>query len=331
MKRIDASSLLRLRSPAAWGFLALIVGTQVLFAVAGLPGYKSPWPVAAALVVFTAGALLMARPHADPYPARWTAGVLAAGVATNALVLWSLPDAGWPGYGAWNFGAVTWLLFFLAFRGRAGSAWLGLLAMALLTLAWTASVGRPPLEAVDLVIRHAGTLLMGTLFSLLLTRVSTRITAIQEESVAQAAAEAASFAELRERELQAQQLSAEARPVLERLAAGEIVDAPRQREYALLEAALRDTLRGSGLLSPAVAAAASAARDRGAEVVLLDDRNDSLPDALAERLQALVVSELARLNDGRITVRLLPAGRTAVATLVRSDTAGRRRVDFADG
>lgn len=329
MRRVDASSLLRLRSPAARAFLGLIVGTQVVFAAFSLPSYRSPLAVGAALAVFVAGAALLARPHDDPYPARWTAGVLAAGVVTTALVVWNLPDSGWPGYASWNFGAVTWLWFFLAFRGRTGAAWLGLLAMGLISVVWAVSVGRPALEGVDLVIRHAGTLLIGTLFSLLLRRVSTRITSLQRESVAQAGAEAASFTELRERELQAQQLAADARPVLERLAAGEAVTTERRREYALLEASLRDTLRGSGLLTGSVVAAVGEARLRGAEVVLLDDRNEPLPPGVSERLQALVVDELATLDDGRMTVRLLPAGRTPVATVVRADSSGRRRVDVA--
>jgi hypothetical protein len=40
-----------------------------------------------------------------------------------------------------------------------------------------------------------------------------------------------------------------------------------------------------------------------------------------------VLGELATLTEGSLTVRLLPAGRDAVATIVRNDEA-RRRIDI---
>ena len=328
VKIVDASSLLHLRSPLARSLVALIIVTQCTFAVFGMSLVRSPWPSIVGLAVFMAGALVMARPHGDPFPIRWTLWVLSAGALTNALVLWNLPLTGWPGYAAWNFGAVTWLLFFLAFRGRIGAAWLGLAIMAALTVGWALSIGRGALEGVDLVIRHAGTLLMGTLFSVLLRRVSARMVLLQNESVKQAGAEVASFTELHEREIQAQQLAAEARPVLERIAGGETADDARRQEYALLEASLRDTLRGHGLSTARVASAVLAARRRGSEVVLLDDRNVPLPSDVAAEIEGAILEELSTLTDGRMTVRLLPVGRDLLATLVRSDSVLRRRREF---
>ncbi len=165
--KTDPSAMLRLGSVGAHIILGLVVGTQVLFAGLSVASYKEPWMVALALIIYAPGAVLLSRPHPDPFPLRWTVLVLVIGVATNALVEWNLPDSGWPGYASWNFGAVTWLSFFLAFRGRIGAGWHGLALMAAVTFVWAASVGRGPLDAVDLVIRHAGTLLMATLFSIL--------------------------------------------------------------------------------------------------------------------------------------------------------------------
>ena len=131
--KTDPSAMLRLGSVGAHIILGLVVGTQVLFAGLSVASYKEPWMVALALMIYAPGAVLLSRPHPDPFPLRWTVLVLVIGVATNALVEWNLPDSGWPGYASWNFGAVTWLSFFLAFRGRIGAGWLGLALMAALS------------------------------------------------------------------------------------------------------------------------------------------------------------------------------------------------------
>ncbi|CAN5317059.1 hypothetical protein BH11ACT4_BH11ACT4_25090 [soil metagenome] len=324
----DASSLLRLGHAPARLVLAVIVGSVLVFAIPALGAVKSPWPAIVALVLFVIGALIMAQSHPDPFPLGRAWLVLGISVAVTVLVDWDLPDTGWAGYGTWNFGAVNWLFFFLTFRGRVLLGWLGLALMSAITIYWAVSVGRSYLDGVDLVVRHAGTLLMGTLFGMLFRRAAERITAFQQEQVAQAAAEVAALTELREREVQAGQLNTEARDVLERIASGDYLDPAGQRGFELLEASLRDTLRGGGLKSPAVAAAARAARLRGAAVVLLDDRNDPLDAASAPVVESAVLAELATLEAGSVTVRLLPPGRDAVASIVRNDGRRRRRIDI---
>jgi hypothetical protein len=61
--------------------------------------------------------------------------------------------------------------------------------------------------------------------------------------------------------------------------------------------------------------------------VLLDDRNDPLDAENTSSVQAAVLAELGTLVEGSLTVRLLPAGRDVVATIVRNDEA-RRRIDI---
>ncbi|MEP6481239.1 MAG: hypothetical protein ABJA94_04440 [Rhodoglobus sp.] len=325
--KTDASSLLQLgRGPARF-FVVLIVGSVVFFALSSLGTAKSVWPVIAGLVLFVIAALLMAQPHPDPFPLGRAFIVLGLGLAVTALVDWNLPDAGWPSYASWNFGAVNWLLFFLTFRGRVLLGWVGLAAMSTVTIIWAMAVGRGFFGGTDLVVRHAGTLLMGTLFGILLRRAAERISALQHEQVAQAASEVAALTELREREVQAAQLNTEARSALERIASGDYLDPADQRGFQLVEASLRDTLRGGGLKSADVAAAARAARLRGAAVVLLDDRGDALDSASYAVVERAILAELHTLDAGSVTVRLLPPGREAVATIVRND-GQRRRIDI---
>lgn len=90
---------------------------------------------------------------------------------------------------------------------------------------------------------------------------------------------------------------------------------------------MRDTLRGGGLKSPDIAAAARNARLRGAAVILLDDRNDQLDAASSAVVESAVLAELETLHEGSVTVRLLPPGREIMATIVRND-GQRRRIDI---
>lgn len=325
--KTDASSLLRLGELPARLFVVLIIGSVGVFAISTLGSVKSIWPVIVALVLFVIGAVVMSRPMPDPFPLGWAAVILAIDVAVTLLVDWNLPDSGYPGYATWNFGAVNWLLFFLTFRGRPVLGWLGFALMSAVTASWAVLVGRGLAAGLYFMVFHAGTLLMGTLFGALLGRAAQRITALRQERVAQAAAEAASRTELGEREVQAAQLNTEARKVLERIADGDYLDPTERRSFELLEASLRDTLRGGGLKTPDVAAAARAARLRGASVVLLDDRNDQLDGASASVVESAVLAELATLRRGSVTVRLLPPGRDVVATIVRND-GQRRRIDI---
>ncbi len=325
--RTDASSLLRLGRPPARLMVAIIIASTVVFAVPDLGIVTSVWPVIVGLVLFAVGALIMAHPHPDPFPLHLSRLVLALSVALTVLIDVNLPDSGWIGYAGWNFGAANWLFFFLTFRGRVALGWLGFVMMAAITIVWAIWVGRGYLDGVDLVARHAGTLLMGTLFGIMFRRAAARITALQREQIVQAASEVAALTEIREREVQGAQLNLEAREVLERIAAGDYRRADDQRAFELLEASLRDTLRGAGLTSPQLTAAAREARLRGASVILLDDRNETLDATQAAVVQSAALAELATLNTGSITVRLLPPGRELVATIVRND-GQRRRIDI---
>ena len=320
--------LLRLR----WGVavaVAIAIGTSMaVFALATLGAVPRPWMDLLALVVFIAALALAVRPDRGRYPLPWAVVVVGAGVAVNLLMLWNLPVSGWPGYVSWNFGAVTWLSFVLAFRGRVALAWIGLALLAVTTLVWVVSVGRPPVDTIGLVVRHVGTLLIATLFNLLLNRAQLRIRALQSERVTQVAGEAAAVAELRERSVQGERLEAEARPVLEQLARGEAPTVARRVELRALEASLRDGLRGGALVTAGIAAEASRARARGAVVVLLDDRREPLSEHATTTVERILRQELSGLSEGRLTARLLPPGREAIATIVREDNGARSRIDI---
>lgn len=332
MTRVRASTpeLLPLRGVGMRLVFALILVTQLTLALSSIDGVRSPWPVIAALALFVPALVLVAAPHAEPLPWPRVVALLAITVASNALVLFNLPAAGWPGYADWSFGAAAWLLFFLALRGRIWSAWIGWVLMAAVAQLWGATIGESPLEALGHVDRHAGTILIAVLFRLLLAATSRRIAALREERLAQVRAESASLAEIRERSALATRLQEDARPALVRIAAGDYARTDQREQYALLEAKLRDVLRGGELVSRDVSRAVDEARRRGVEVLLLDDRNEPLSEPESMRVEWAIIEELSEFNDGRVTARLLPRGREFFASVVGTSHGVRRRVDLGD-
>ena len=329
-KRASSPELLPLRGIGMRLVFALILVTQLTLAIASIHGVRSPWPVIAALALFVPGLVLVAAPHPEPLPWPRVVALLAISVATNVLVLFNLPSGGWPGYADWSFGAAAWLLFFLALRGRIWSAWIGWLLMAAVAQVWGATIGESPLDALGHVDRHAGTILIAVLFRLLLAATSRRISALGQERLAQVAAEASSLAEIRERSAQAIRLDEDARPALVQIAVGDYVDVERQERYGLLEANLRDVLRGGELISRDVSQAVEDARRRGVEVLLLDDRNEPLSEPESMRVESVLIEELTEFTDGRVTARLLPPGREFFASVVGTSKSKRRRVDLDD-
>ena len=114
-----------------------------------------------------------------------------------------------------------------------------------------------------------------------------------------------------------------ARPLLERLAAGERTIGSVRVEAQLLEARLRDDLRARCFRATDVTRAAHDARARGVHVELLDDGalTDASPD-LRDRVITAAVQMLDTAPDGAVTIRVAPPGRDLTATVVARPVHG---------
>lgn len=145
--------------------------------------------------------------------------------------------------------------------------------------------------------------------------------------------EARSTAAERARRLNARRVDTLARPLLERLAAGERTGDSVRIEAQLLEARLRDDLRARCFRLTDVTRAAHDARARGVHVELLDDGAlDAAPASLRERVFTRTVHALAQASDGAVVVRVWPPGRELVATVVTSPAgAPATRLEIAAG
>jgi len=297
--------------------LLLFVATQALLTFVNLDKVAAPWASILALVLVCAAGGVLTMHITHPYPMPLVLLIACVVVVATVLVTWNLPASGPIGYAGWHWGAITFVLFVLALRGRIGWAWLSFAAMAGLTLVWAQTVGRGVVAGVGLVDRHAGLLLVATLFAVGLRRTHRRIAAITRSQIELAEQDAASRAVLAEQAAQTATLDELARPALERIAGPDPLGSAESGEFVLLEALLRDRLRAAALLTPTVTDAVRRARAAGMDVVLLDDRGDApLPPDLQARVEGAVLAALAEPGIEALTVRLLPAGRAQLATVV---------------
>lgn len=316
----DVSALLFLDSAPARLIVVLFVASNAIFTVATADVLTRPWQSYLAMVLVSAAGVALLRPHPDPFPLSDTLLVLGVVVAATALVASNLPPSGELGRATWHLGANTWLLFFLALRRRATLAWAGMAAMGAMTVLWAVESGRGWPAGALMLNTHVGILLVATLFALTLRRTARRIASFQRRQLAAAAMQAEADAAEEIRIARAGELARQAGPLLESIAGGGPWGEDQRLEFALVEAALRDGVRGRALMLPAVADAVTRARRRGVTVTALDDRGALPTDGEAvERLVTAVVDFLDAAQAGQVTVRLVPAGRSTALTMVATD------------
>lgn len=109
-------------------------------------------------------------------------------------------------------------------------------------------------------------------------------------------------------------VEAQVRPMLELVLSHEPLSVHARRDAQLLEAELRDEIRGGNRVTTLLKSEVRKARERGVSVILMDDRaeSDISLDAMKQlRQQAAVV--LQNAVEGRVVIRLVPAKQTSAA------------------
>jgi hypothetical protein len=97
---------------------------------------------------------------------------------------------------------------------------------------------------------------------------------------------------------------------------GDLTDVQRG-ECRMLEAAIRDEIRGRMLLTDAVRAEVQRARERGATVTLLDEGGiDDLDEPTRDRVLSRLAEAVARSRADRIIARTAAEGSPVAVTLV---------------
>ena len=271
--------------------------------------YRHLAPVIAGLLAIGLAALaLLKRWPAHRMPARAAALVAATAGGANVLVLFQIDFAGWPGYTSWCIGAGTTLCCGLIARERPRQAWAGLVLILTVIGIWTLSTGRNPVNIFALGSGQFSTLLIWHLTA----RISIGITARTAASEAAGAEITAQRRAHQESETLMQQAMTTVRqrvePLLTTIAEGAPITAGMRTRARMLEAELRDERRAPFFTGTRVIESARAARTRGIDVILLDDRGTS--GGLTDDTQKAIINQAARALDdarqGQVVIRLLP-------------------------
>lgn len=328
-QRTDISTLLRLAHWPAYLMMGLFTLSNALNTFATLDQVKSAPIAILAFTLVTIGAALLLIPAPDPYPAPLTAAVATISVAVS-FAAWNLPDNGRLGWASWIWGGAVILLFFVTLRGRVLVSWVAFALHVAITIWWAVDIGRGIEAGISYVIRHAGLLLIVTLFTLLLRRTLRSLRTVHEAGLRRSSEEAAARAALTEQQRRIDRLHQLAGGALARIASEDrLTDSDRQ-EFLLIDGTIRDWLRGGQLATDAVIEASRIARRRGITVTLLDDAgNRRLSDREIDRVSTAVVDVLRRASAGAVTARLLPPGREAIASIRAGDGDVINRIDIA--
>ena len=287
----------------------LAICAHVLLLEAWAGSYRQTAPVIGCLGAMSAAALLMLRAWPEQRMPRWAAAWTAIfiGVA-NPVVLFQIDVVGWPGCAAWCTSAGAALCCGLLARDRSREAWAGLGLLVATSGVWALATGRDP---AMILAWMAGQIIPVCLWrgvarlSVALTAATAENEAIGAEAVARRRAEQESQ-RLRQRAMDS--VRERSVSVLTAVSSGRPSAPALCAQARLLEAELRDERRAPFFTGTAVVDAARAARARGIDVTLLDDRGPA--EKAAGRIQDAVIAQAVRALDradgGHVVLRLLP-------------------------
>ena len=287
----------------------LAICAHVLLLEAWAGSYRQTAPVIGCLGAMSAAALLTLRAWPKQRMPRWAAAwtAILIGVA-NPVVLFQIDVVGWPGCAAWCTSAGAALCCGLLARDRSREAWAGLGLLVATSGVWALATGRDP---AMILAWMAGQIIPVCLWrgvarlSVALTAATAENEAIGAEAVARRRAEQESQ-RLRQRAMDS--VRERSVSVLTAVSSGRPSAPALCAQARLLEAELRDERRAPFFTGTAVVDAARAARARGIDVTLLDDRGPA--EKAAGRIQDAVIAQAVRALDradgGHVVLRLLP-------------------------
>ena len=319
-------SIAELWQPWRWPsriVMASFALTQALLAIDFMATSSSNYLAAVSIVFMAAAFVLLSLRWGATLPRRIGVVVLALVGLTMAIES-SSGFADGSSHGDWHLGAMVGVLMALMLWGRVWLGWIGfaMIVVIQVTVSLSESIGLGVTGPI--LLRHAATLAIAGFMVYCLRRIAESLSETAEMRRRQQIEERVQ-AELADvRADQVARLDNVAGDVLRRIASGDPLTDQEREECLLAEAMLRDALSAYALATPEVRAAAQEARRRGVLVTLLDDSAGSNDHAaLAANELAQVLSEL---SGGSCTARLLPGGRSEVASIVIEDAEGQARV-----
>ncbi|TCJ97195.1 sensor histidine kinase [Nocardia alba] len=311
---------------------AVLVAATYLVGIAALAVMSTHGALGIAAVIallsYSAMAVWFVMAAHDPV-SRWVGLGVALGPVGTAVAVWGSaalhsPEQLWPA------SATAAIYALLILRGRPAMAWCGQVGVVAVCTVWAANEG---FDAVPLVVSRLADfapMVGATAFARIVRPRLQHIVELREESVQLARRESVARAAVAERRQRRRAFDLIARPILTEIAHSDSLTDRARRASILLEARLRDELRGGILSTPVLAQAIHLARERGVEVLLYDDHGaDDCPIDTRTELFAAVTTELAAAEAGQFIVRIGPPGRDLLATVVARTPEGTRRRSIA--
>jgi hypothetical protein len=204
-------------------------------------------------------------------------------------------------YATWYVLGVGTILGGMAVRGQRMMAWFGLIILVGEIAMWggvssLASTGLPGVLSL-LVTGHAVSI--GVERAVRSTNELNRLAEVSAAETAAVEAAGRVRSKLLEKTLRT------SLPALNLIAAlGGVLTDQQKREAVLLEAALRDEIRGEALLNDSMRKAIKDARQRGVEVLVLDEGGlEGLSDSERELILNRAAASFVNVAEGRLTVR----------------------------
>lgn len=276
-----------------------------------------PSLLALALYLVVDFALLMKKWPLDRMPA-WAAWVVAVAIGIgNYVALASVADYAHIHEAAWTLGAGALMACGLLVRKHMGVAWASVLILFVSTLAWAHFYLQPWQLALQMIIGQVVTLAFWTVMVLWASMGVYELT-LADRMEAQATAEREVNEGVRKAVTESlRSVSRRAAPLIDPVAAGDDLTEEMRVEARILEASLRDDIRAASFVETPVEAAATDARRRGVDVVLLDDSVEgSVPTKVPKAFIDEAVRVLSQTESGRVVVRLQPVSASVVGTIV---------------
>ena len=294
---------------------ALFSAYHVILGIYSLAAPRSPWPAIAALILYSAATVMSLWPAKRVRMPDWLAAFnLAVSIVLPLLVTSQLDPDAENGYATWYVAAVGTLMTITAARRQLVAAWLGVIALAVQTVIWAGPLALGGLGVIGSIV-WVGIAHMLTTALASAARETRRYAQAEREAAAWQAAQDAHLFEGRMRLAHTNRIAA---PMLRRIADrnGDLTDVQRG-ECRMLEAAIRDEIRGRMLLTDAVRSEVQRARERGATVTLLDEGGiDDLDEATRDRVLSQLAEALAGSHADRLIARTAAESSPVAVTLV---------------
>ncbi|RFA09692.1 hypothetical protein B7R54_11065 [Subtercola boreus] len=311
-RRLDASGDRGALRAGLAAVAVIYLLTQTVCAIVASAAFPGTWPINLGLLLAALLASEILRRTPTLVPSRRRMALVVA-IACGGLVAGTttLPFS----YGtSWFAVAYVFVFVALALRGRLRVALYGGVFTVALLVATGVVTHSPASQIVPVTVRLVVLIILTAAILLVVARMQRRIAALHHDTVASAERESWTVAARSELTTRVAELGRTVIPLLERIARSGTATAAERREYATLEGELRDSLRAGSLAREPLVSVVAAARDRGVDVVLLDDSGGSIPDELVDPVLVWMASAISAART-RAVGRLLPPQRGGSATV----------------